>query len=107
MDIIGKLKAKIALWGGHWLTKAGKLILIKSILSTLPIYQSSLLLAPKNIMDQISKLLGDFLWRDGKQNQNRMHLVKWEIVKIHVLEGGLQIRDLGLSNLAMGGKLLL
>ena len=35
-----------------------------------------------------------------------MHLVKWDIVKRHVLEGGLQIRDLGLANLAMGGKLL-
>ena len=35
-----------------------------------------------------------------------MHLVKWDIVKRPVLEGGLQIRDLGLANLAMGGKLL-
>ena len=43
-------------------------------------------------MDQISKLLKDFLWRDGEKNQNRLHLVKWETVKIHVNEGGLQIR---------------
>ena len=35
-----------------------------------------------------------------------MHLVNWEIVKRPVIEGGLQIKDLGLSNLAMGGKLL-
>ena len=35
-----------------------------------------------------------------------MHLVNWEIVKRPVLDGGLQIRDPGLSNLAMGGKLL-
>ena len=57
-------------------------------------------------MDQISKLIRDFLWRGGKINQNHMHLVKWEIVKKLVLEGGLQIKDLRLSNLAMGGKLL-
>ena len=55
-------------------------------------------------MDQISKLLRDFLWRDGKGNQNRIHLVKWEIVKKPVLEGGLQIKDPGMFNLAMGGK---
>ena len=67
LDIIGKLKDKIASWGGHWLTKVGKLILIKSILSALPIYQSSLLLALKKIMDWISKLLRDFLWRGGKK----------------------------------------
>ena len=57
-------------------------------------------------MDQISKLIRDFLWRGGKINQNRMHLVKWEIVKRLVLEGGLQIKDPGLFNIAMGGKLL-
>ena len=57
-------------------------------------------------MDQISKMLRYFLWRGRKQNQNRMHLVNWEIVKWRVLEGAVQIRYLGLSNLAMGGKLL-
>ena len=35
-----------------------------------------------------------------------MHLVKWETVKRYVLDGGLQIKDPGLSNIAMGGKLL-
>ena len=35
-----------------------------------------------------------------------MHLVNWEKVKNIVLEGGLQIKDSGLSNLALGGKLL-
>ena len=61
LEIIGKIKAKITSWHGQWLTKAGKLTLINSTLSALPIYQSSLLLAPKSIMDQISKLIRDFL----------------------------------------------
>ena len=61
LEIISKLKEKIASWGGHWLTKAVELVLINSILSALPIYQSSLLLAPKAIMEQISKLIRDFL----------------------------------------------
>ena len=106
LENISKLKEMIALWGGHCLTMTGKLVLIKSTLSALQIYQSSLLLAPKAIMDQISKLIRDFLWRGGKGKQNRMHSVKWDIVKRPVLEGGLQIRDPGLANLAMGSKLL-
>ena len=40
------------------------------------------------------------LERWGK-NQNYMHLVNWEIVKRPVLEGGLQIKDRGMSNQAM------
>ena len=106
LEIVNKIKAKIVLWGGHWLTKAGKVILINSIFSSIPIYQSSLILAPKAIMDHISKLIKEFLRSGGKGNQNRMHLVKWETVKKPVLEGGLQIKDLGMTNLAMGGKLL-
>ena len=69
--------------------KVGKLILIKSILSALPLYQSSVLLAPKLIMDRLSKLIRDFLWRGGKGNQSRIHLVNWDIVKRPFIEGGL------------------
>ena len=57
VEVINKIKATIASWGGQWLTKAPKLVMNKSILAALPIYQSSLLLAPKAIMDQISKLI--------------------------------------------------
>ena len=85
---------------------ARKLVLIKSTLSALPIYQSSLLLAPKLIVDQISKLIRDFLWQGDKGNQNRLHLVNWDTVKRPVLKGVMNIIDPGLVNLAMGGKLL-
>lgn len=80
-EIISKIKAKIAAWGGHWLTKGGKVILIKAMLSALPIYHAAFLLAPRNVSEQISKLLRDFLWQGGKGNGKKMHLVKWEVVK--------------------------
>ena len=35
-----------------------------------------------------------------------MHLVSWDTLKKPISKGGLQIRDPGLSNLALGGKLL-
>ena len=40
LEVLEKLKAKIIFWGGQWLTKAGKLILINSVLTTFPIFQS-------------------------------------------------------------------
>ena len=57
LDVLAKIKAKIASWGGQWLTKAGQLVLIKVVLFALPIFQSSLLLAPKYISSQVSKIL--------------------------------------------------
>ena len=67
-EVLSKMKSKIRSWGGQWLTKAGKLMLMKSVLSSLPIYQASFLLAPKMIMEQISNLICDFLWQGGKGN---------------------------------------
>ena len=49
--IISKIKDKITSWGGYWLTKGGKIILLKSVLSALPIYQASFLLALKHNME--------------------------------------------------------
>ena len=57
LNVLAKIKGKIPSWGGQWLTKIGKLILIKVVLSSLPIFQSSLLLAPKSISSQIAKIL--------------------------------------------------
>ena len=106
LEVISKIKAKIVSWGGYWLTMAGKLGLIKATLSTLPLFQSSLLFSPKSITTQISKLLRDFLWNGGKGNQNKLHLVGWETIKKPMSEGGLQIWDLGLANVALGGKII-
>eukprot|EP00253_Pinus_taeda_P034784 PITA_34784 len=105
-EIISKIKTKIAVWGGYWLMKGGKVILIKSMLSALPIFQATFLLVPRNVMEQISKLLRDFLWQGGKDNENKTHLVSWEVVKKTMAEGGMQIRDPALVNLALGGKIL-
>ena len=106
LDVLAKLKVKIIYWGGLWLSMVGKLILVKVVLSTFPIFQSALLLAPKSILAQISKIMRDFLWLGGKGNHNKMHLVSWEVLKRPFSEGGLQIRDPRMTNLALSGKLI-
>ena len=80
--------------------------MIKAVLSAYPIFYSSLLLAPKSISAQISKLLQDFLWSGGKGGLNKLHLVNWEDLKRPFSAGGLQIRDPSLAYLALSGKLL-
>eukprot|EP00253_Pinus_taeda_P020773 PITA_20773 len=105
-EVISKFNKKIAAWGGVWLSSGGKLTLIRSVLSTLPTFQASLLLAPRQIADQISCLIRNFMWNGGKGNSNRFHLVNWELVKRPINEGGLQIRDPLQANLALGCKIL-
>jgi hypothetical protein len=57
LEIIGKISARIQNWGGRWLNPAGKIVLIKSVLSSLSIFQCSGLLAPKGILEKISRAL--------------------------------------------------
>lgn len=105
-EAINNIKTKIATWGGQWLNYAGKLTLLKFVLSSVPIYQTSYLLASKTIIDQISQLLKSFLWQGGKRNEKKFHLVSWDKVKRTKLEGGLQIKDHGRAKIALGGKIL-
>ena len=79
--IIDKLKAKIQKWGVGWLTLAGKLVLLKSVLSSIPIYQSSILLAPTTVIGKIESVFKKFLWEGGKGNLKKLHLVSWDKIQ--------------------------
>jgi len=104
--IIDKIKTRIQAWGASWLNLAGKLVLIKPVLASIPIYQSSILLAPSKFISQIESLLRRFIWKGGNQNENKLPLVNWGKVTKPYLEDGLQIRDLRSQNLALGAKIL-
>eukprot|EP00253_Pinus_taeda_P035966 PITA_35966 len=106
MPLLDKIKTRIQAWGASWLNNAGKIILMKVVLSSLPLYQHSILLAPKTFINKMEVLLRRFLWEGGKNNERRLHLVKWDTIKKPFIEGGLQIRDLATQNLALGTKLL-
>ena len=104
--IINKFKNRIQNWGSNWLNLAGKTVLLKSVLMSIPIFQNSIPLAPASILKQMESLIRKFLWEGGKGNHHRIHLVSWNKIQMPYKEGGLQFRDLAKQNLAMGAKIL-
>jgi hypothetical protein len=84
-----KLKNKFTSWGANWLNLAGKAVLIKVVVSSIPIYQSSLLLAPATVIQKIEAFQICFLWEGGRQARKKLHLISWEKTSKPVLEGGL------------------
>lgn len=106
LPLLDKLKIKIQAWGASWLNNAGKVILMKSDLISMPLYQHSILLAPKTFLNKMDSLLRRFLWEGGNNNDRRIHLVNWETLKRPLLEGGLHLRNLAAQNLALGSKIL-
>jgi hypothetical protein len=104
--LVEKLKNKFSSWGVNWLNLAGKAVLIKSVVSSIPIYQSSLLLAPATVIQRIEAFQRRFLWEGGRQARRKLHLISWEKTSNPFLEGGLNFKKTRVQNLALGAKLL-
>jgi hypothetical protein len=104
-EIIDKITSRIWSWGVQWLNPVGKIVLVKSVLSSLSIFQCSRLLAPKSILEKISKSIRYFLWAGGKIDTKKFHLVNWKQICQPYNKGGLAIKDPTIMNISMGAKL--
>eukprot|EP00253_Pinus_taeda_P007478 PITA_07478 len=90
---IEKFKEKMQAWGSSWLNIAEKSVLIKFVLSNLPLFQFSVLLALVGINKRMEELIRKFLCKGGKHNEKRISLVNWEIVSRPLQEGGLNFKN--------------
>jgi hypothetical protein len=62
-------------------------------------------LAPKGILEKISRYFHNFLWEGGKSNTKKFHLINWHIVCQPSDKGGLAIQNPSLVNVSLGAKL--
>jgi hypothetical protein len=83
-------------WKRLYLSKGGRVTLIKSSLSNLPTYLLSLFPIPYSLQ---------FLW-GGIGEEFKFHLVNWSKVCSPISNGGLGIRNLRIFNKALLGKWL-
>lgn len=60
--IIEKMKKKLASWKGNLLSLGGRLTLLKSSISRLPLYCMSIFPITKGVIDKISRIQRKFLW---------------------------------------------
>lgn len=103
---IEKMRGLLQSWGVTWLNLAGRTILIKAVLSGLPIYQYAVMMAPASIHKHMELIMRSFLWQGGKQDTKKFSLVSWGQVSLPYEKGGLSIKIPSFSNQAMGLKLI-
>ena len=103
--ILEKLERRLSGWQKLYLSKGGRLTLLKSTLSSLPTYFLSLFTIPISVVRRIEKLQRDFLW-GGLGDEVKHHLVSWDKVCAPKEVGGLGVRSLVLTNKALLGKWL-
>ncbi|KAL0294560.1 UNVERIFIED_CONTAM: hypothetical protein Sradi_6878700 [Sesamum radiatum] len=97
--ILLKIDSRIKGWDGVLLSFAGRVQLIKSVLSALQIYWSMAFILPKHVIREIEKRLRTFLWRGN--NAVGHAKVSWQQVCQPISEGGLGIRNLQAQNLGL------
>ncbi|KAL9672015.1 hypothetical protein QQ045_009589 [Rhodiola kirilowii] len=101
--IIQKFKDKLASWRGASLSMAGRLVLIKSALCSLPLYYASLYKIPLSVVKEMEKIQRQFLW-GGSEVRRKLHYVNWEIVSKPKKFGGLGIQSLVEKNMVLLAK---
>lgn len=71
--VIERLNRKFLGWSGQYLSKGGKLTLIKNVLASMPIYFLSLFQTPKMVTNQIKRIKRNFLWGSSREkNENSL-----------------------------------
>ena len=103
--ILEKMEKKLSGWKRLYLSKGGKLMLLKSTLSSLPTYFLSLFTIPKAVATRLESIQRNFLWRSSEESFI-YPLVAWEKVCLPVEMGGLGIRSVVSFNQALLGKWL-
>ena len=94
---------KLTLWKREYISKKGRLTLIKRALSNLPIYTMSLYRMPTGVKLRLEKIQRDFLWGGGNLDR-KIYLVNWGIVCKSKESGGLGVRRLENMNKSLLGK---
>jgi ribonuclease HI len=94
---------KINSWRGRALSKAGKDVMIKSVLQSIPTYTMSVYMVPDSIINDIEKMINSFWWGGGADNKG-IRWLAWDKLARPKTAGGLGFRNFRVFNMAMVAK---
>ena len=95
-----QFRKRLAMWKRRYISKGGRLTLIRNTLSSMPIYFMSLFYLPRKVRLRLEKIQRDFLWGGGALMQ-RPYLFRWNLVCLEKRKSGLGVRNLVLMNKAL------
>ncbi|XP_074292531.1 uncharacterized protein LOC141619416 [Silene latifolia] len=101
--LVDKVTERIDRLGTKHLSYAGRLTLIKSVLSTLHNYWARIFILPKTVLNSIDAICRAFLWH-GQEQKESPALVSWNQICKPRRKGGLGLKLLHQWNVALMGK---
>jgi hypothetical protein len=97
--LVDKILSRIAEWRGRLLSHAGKLVLIKTCLASIPVYLLSFIKFPKWAIKMLITHMANCLWNDSKNNHKF-----WGSISMCKEYGGLRVPDLRDLNICLLGS---
>lgn len=102
--LVEKFNSKLAGWIKHYLSHAGRTVLIQSVLALIPLYYMATALLPKTVLRKLTQSIRNFWWGHAK-DQKKMHFLNWSWFNVCKEKGGLGLRSLEHLNKALVAKL--
>jgi hypothetical protein len=85
----------------QFISYAGRLQLVNSVISSLPTYYMCSLKLPLTVIEIIDKHRKNFLWRGKDFNRKRYNLAAWDLVRKPKDKGGLGVINVSIQNDAL------
>jgi hypothetical protein len=103
--LIKKFEKRIDHWCNRWLSLGGRLVLIKAVLVSQPVYWMSMAVVPNSVLVKLRQLIFSFLW-SGCSERKRLHLCNWDTIARPKKAGGWGVKNLAFFNKALAAKTL-
>lgn len=90
-ELLQKFQARLQGWYTKLMSNMGRIVLIQSVLNSMPIHLLTSLSLPKGIISRMNSIMASFLW-SGKANTRKRHWCSSKNITMPKEEGGLGFR---------------
>jgi hypothetical protein len=98
--MVDGIRRRLRGWRSRYVSLGGRIVLINSVLNSIPIFYLSFLKLPVVVLKKLIRIQREFLW-GGVKGGRKVSWVKWSEVCRPKCQGGLGVRDVGKVNLSL------
>eukprot|EP00253_Pinus_taeda_P005582 PITA_05582 len=102
--LVAKLEKNLNIWNHRYLSRAGRLVLVKSVLEAGPVYWMALTWIPRSILARLQQTCNRYLW-NGIRDKHIFAWVSWKKIAIPKKWGGWGLKELPSFAQALAAKM--